>query len=408
VGNFVRTGIWDRYRDAARSEFGPNKGGDQWNRAFGQLFEEWVRVYAAKARTSPKAKAQIILPSFPGAADEIDDAVLVENGVVVMFSAKGRMVRESIARYSVSRRELLDWYDAYLFEIKNDDFRGGAIRQISARIDMLRAGRFENRGITRNARVHPVVVTYDSLGENQMLYAWISERCKHHGVLQQPNVGPPVLAVVQDYEALVAIAADGRSVVALLEKRLDPKWKNERLEVILGTSKAQRLPQSGSDYAVLIQRMGTRIGMNAFRGWSRPRRNTDDGPLRMNDRADELASQRASEVAAFEPVDNLHLSLQHDGVEHEIRQLRVRGGTTGVDQAMTHPSSNIAFVRRAASASQPNRHAQIGVRAIYCACMTVTSPTSIVWPALSGSPLLLTVAGLPRMTSVLLLGGPST
>lgn len=263
VRNFVRTGIWNQYREGAKQVVGEKKGGDEWNRAFGQLFEEWVRTYALKVKGASGTKAQIILPSFPGAADEIEDAVLIEHGVVVMFSAKGRMVREDIARYSMSRRELLDWYEAYLFESKNDDFRGGAVRQISARIDMLRRGEFEDRGVSRAARVHPVVVTYDTLCENQMLYAWITERCQHHGLLQQPNIGKPVLAAVQDYERLLGVAARGGSVVKVLEKRLTPMWKDERLEVMLGESNAPlRLPGTELEYAGLMKRMGPRIGIS--------------------------------------------------------------------------------------------------------------------------------------------------
>ena len=278
VRNFVRTGIWNQYREAAKQIAGDRKGGDEWNRAFGQLFEEWVRTFALKVKSANGTKAQIILPSFPGAADEIEDAVLIEEGVVVMFSAKGRMVREDIARYSMSRRQLLDWYEAYLFESKNDDFRGGAIRQISARINMLRRGDFEDRGVLRKARVHPVIVTYDSLCENQMLYAWVAERCQHHGLLQQPNVGKPVFAAVQDYERLLGVAARGGSVVKLLEKRLTPMWKDERLEVILGESNAPlRLPGTELEYAELMKRMGPRIGVS---------------PEKIEQRAAEVAKQQ--------------------------------------------------------------------------------------------------------------------
>ena len=262
VRNFARTGIWNRYRDAAKKAVGERKGGDAWNRAFGQMFEEWIRTYATKVKDSSKTRSKILMPSFPGASDEIEDAVLVEAGVIVMFSAKGRMVREDIARHSMSRRELLDWYDAYLFEDKNDEFRGGALRQLSARIDMLRAGKFKDQGIEAAARIHPVIVTYDSLCENQMLYAWINERCEHYGLMQQPNVGRPVLAVVQDYERLLAVAATGGSVVELLEKRLTPMWNNERLEVILGEFNAPlRLQTADAEYAALLGRMGPRIGM---------------------------------------------------------------------------------------------------------------------------------------------------
>jgi hypothetical protein len=226
------------------------------------MFEEWVRGYATKVKESPSTKIEIVLPTHPGATDEIEDVVVIENNAVVMFSVKGRMVREDIARYSLSRRQLLDWYEKYFFENKNDAFRGGALRQISARIDMLRRGEFEDRGITKNVRVHPVIVTYDSLCENQLLYSWLNEKCKEHRVLQQSNVGKPVLAEVQEFERLIGVAADGGSIVKLLEKRHTQHWADERLEVILSEFDAPlRLPGYDVEYTALMRRMGARIGI---------------------------------------------------------------------------------------------------------------------------------------------------
>ena len=226
------------------------------------MFEDWVRAYATKVREVPGTNVQIVLPTHPGANDEIEDVVVIENSAITMFSAKGRMVREDVARHSLSRRQLLDWYEEYFFEGKNDEFRGGAIRQIRACIDMLRRGDFEDRGITRHVRVHPVIVTYDSLCENQMLYVWLNEKCKTHQLLQQPNVGKPVLAAIQDYERLIGAAARGGSIVKLLEKRNTQLWADERLEVILGEFDVPlRLPGYEAEYTALMRRMGARIGV---------------------------------------------------------------------------------------------------------------------------------------------------
>jgi hypothetical protein len=264
VRNFVRTGIWNQYRGAAKQIVGDKNGGTEWNRAFGQMFEQWVRAYASKASPQTRSKTRIVLPSHPGSKDEIEDVVTIEPKGVVMFSAKGRMVPEDVARYSLSRRELLDWYEQYFFDNRGDEFRGGAIRLLSARIDMLRRGEFEDRGLSKHVRVHPVIVTYDVLGDNQMLHVWLRDRCKAHGLMQQPNVGALALAAVQHYEWLIGAAAYGRSIVEILEKRNTKLWANERLDVLLNALDVPvRLPGYQPEYAALMQRMAPRIGISA-------------------------------------------------------------------------------------------------------------------------------------------------
>ena len=254
VRTILRSGVWARYLGAAKRIGGDKEGGDAWNQVFGLLFEEWMSRLARTAEAQPDFCGQIITPSAPGAADEIEDVVLREDEGTVFFSAKGRMVKEPVARHAKSRSGLMDWYESFFFKKRDpgpakgsDWFRGGSVRQLSERIDMLRAGNFEPR-LSRETIVYPVLVTYDMLCENHVLYEWLEERCRDEGLLAQVNVGPLTLADVSDFERLLAHAAGGQSVVRLLKLR-ESKWKNRRLEVQLADAGGpRRLPPTESDF----------------------------------------------------------------------------------------------------------------------------------------------------------------
>jgi hypothetical protein len=144
VRALLRTGIWARYLAAAKTMLGP-KGGEEWLMAFGQMLEDWCRDCARRSADAAKIPVRLELPSSPGAADEIEDVVLVDESSVLMCSVKARLVREDVARHAISRSKLLDWYEDYFFKQKSEKFRVGVISLLSARIDMLRAGDFEPR-----------------------------------------------------------------------------------------------------------------------------------------------------------------------------------------------------------------------------------------------------------------------
>jgi hypothetical protein len=226
-----RTGIWARYLAGAKAQLG-NRGGHEWSIAFGQTLEDWCRRYAKRAELAARTDFRVELPSRPGAADEIEDVVTIEANAIAMFSVKSRLVREEIARHAISRTKLLDWYEQFFFTEKTAKHRVGVVAQLSNRIDMVRAGDFEPR-VPRDVRIYPVLVTFDNLCDNQMLSEWLNGRCKVHGLLQQENVAPITLAVIDDYERLLAAPHQKRSVVELLQSRSSPELKNQRLEVVL-------------------------------------------------------------------------------------------------------------------------------------------------------------------------------
>ena len=254
VRALLRTGIWARYLAAANTILG-SKGGEAWSIAFGQMLEGWCRDYAQRSAAAARIPVRLELPSRPGAVDEIDDVVLVDEASVLMCSVKARLVREDVARHAISRSKLLDWYEEYFFKQKSKKFRAGVIAQLSARIDMLRAGAFEPR-VARDMRVLPVLVTFDHLCANPALYEWLAERCKAHGLLQQPDVGPLAIAVIDDFERLIGAPAHGMSPAKILESRSVAPNRNERLDVVLSSHRVEsRLPSAKNEYRALTDRM---------------------------------------------------------------------------------------------------------------------------------------------------------
>lgn len=260
VRSLTRTGIWAKYLAGAKQQLGP-RGGEEWTIAFGQMLEEWCRKYALRAQAAAQISFRIDLPSEPGAPDEIEDVVSVEDGGAILFSVKGRLVREDIARHALSRTKLLEWYEEYFFKARTAKFRAGVVAQISNHIDRIRTGEFEPR-VMRDTPLYPVVVTYDQLCANEMLYKWLVERCKEHGLLQQPNVAALTVAAVEDYERLIGAVAYRKSPIEVLRARCSTEQLNARLEVVLYTSGVQsRLPGTDADYKALKDRV-----MRPFKG----------------------------------------------------------------------------------------------------------------------------------------------
>jgi hypothetical protein len=265
VRNVLKTGVWNKYRVAV-SEMG-NKYKNEWTVNFGNIFEEYIRSCARRVQAM-NVPSKILIPTHPGAEDEIEDVVVVEGNSIVMFSVKSLMMRENVARHAISRRDVVDWYEKYFFELQTskegESFRGGALRQLNKRIDMIREGKFESLGVTRDVKIHPVVVTYDNLCENHIIYEWIERKCKEYGILGQ-DVAKPAFVSVDIFEQLMGLHAQGRSVISLLKRR-DKERDTERVDVMISdfggvSEESLRLPGWKEDYQDLAQRMAPAIGV---------------------------------------------------------------------------------------------------------------------------------------------------
>lgn len=250
----LKTGIWARLLNASKKIFG-GSGAELWMSTFGDQVEAWCVRVATDAATSVAFAGDVIVPSAPGAADEIEDVVVREGHTFVLFSVKARLVTENVARRARSRTELLDWYDDFFFGPAKAGHRQGVLRQLSERVNMIRAGKFEPR-VPREAPLLPVLVTYDSMCEDALLYQRIEERCAADGVLTQPDVGPVTIARIDDFETLFARAARGESIVSILRRR-EQGWRHRRLDAVIhdhGGRKPDRLPMIAKLFDQWLQR----------------------------------------------------------------------------------------------------------------------------------------------------------
>jgi hypothetical protein len=89
-----------------------------------------------------------------------------------------------------------------------------------------------------------------------MLSAWLNDRCKAHGLLQQVDVAPLTVAVVDDYERFLAAPSQRKSIAEILASRSSPRLMNERLEVVVyGREVEPCLPGTDTEYHALTDRV---------------------------------------------------------------------------------------------------------------------------------------------------------
>ena len=252
---YLRTGIWFAFMEGTKAVLGKNALQD-WTSAFGYMFEQWLRKVARDAETDD-FKGQVLLPEHPGSEDEIDDVVVLEGKTVILFSAKARLIEKSVSRDAKSKRMVIDWHRKFLFAEEERSYRVGAVRQFNANIEKIRAGKFPN--VPKDARIVPVLVTYDMMCEEALLYEWIEQRCASLGLLQQPNVAPLSIAHVHDFERLFGRASRGLSLAQFFRER-ETSWKRRRLQNQIGvTAPGERLAQLQARFVELMNSTSTRL-----------------------------------------------------------------------------------------------------------------------------------------------------
>jgi len=220
IRDHVSLGTWAKLNAAAKRVLA-TKDIQRFASAFGYMFEEWCRRTAADAAREPGFKGTLVLPTFPGADDEIEDVVIVERDVAVLMSAKSSLVPEAALKGAESAADVMKWLKRFFFEDRDQarqhGHRGGAVTLLDRRIQQVRAGQFESQGVSRNATIVPVVISFDNVGESGVLYKWLEEGCASAGVLSaRAGVRPLTILDPGNFEGLLALAARGRSIVDLL------------------------------------------------------------------------------------------------------------------------------------------------------------------------------------------------
>ena len=99
----------------------------------------------------------MILPSHPGAVDEIEDVVMCDGEYVAMFSAKASPVPEASLKTAERVEDVVAWLRRFFFERQDEararNYRGGAALLLDRKIQRLRAGDYEDRGLKKDGLV---------------------------------------------------------------------------------------------------------------------------------------------------------------------------------------------------------------------------------------------------------------
>jgi hypothetical protein len=237
--------------------------------AFGDSFEHWCASLAEEAAGAPTFRDAVILPSAPGAEDEIEDVVMRDGKYVAMFSAKASPVPEASLKTAEHVRDVIAWLQRFFFEGQDGararGYRGGAALLLDRKIQRLRAGDYEARGLRKNAIVLPCIISFDNVGESGILYKWLDQECRRLGILVgRPNVRPLTIITPEDYEALIALGVEGRGVCRLLAEKTGPRFALEPLDQFLydraSGAKLMRLPSMKERFQRLAFRSVERMG----------------------------------------------------------------------------------------------------------------------------------------------------
>ncbi len=252
IAEKMRAGIWFQFSEAA-TQLGCDR--DDWPSAFGHLFEWWCGRVASLAASSSKFPDHVFIPTHPGASDEIEDVVTYDGSGACLFSAKGKLVSESVARRALERSSVVDWYEEFFFgkrgKRQGRAYRDGVVRLLNERIDLIRAGAFRDR-LRPTVQLFPALMTFDNIGECPALYQWLRQRCASENLLQQSAVAPLTLVRVDRFEQLMALAARGTSTVDVLRRKARSDSVDRLFDRVLGSFASSlasfRLPALAAEF----------------------------------------------------------------------------------------------------------------------------------------------------------------
>ncbi len=218
---------------------------------------EQLDLFAREDRTWPP---QGILVRLLG-HDEIADIILLEKDCVVLFSVKAGLLTEADAKGARSRTKIIDWFYRFLLNQRTSQFGEGAFVQLDRTVTQIRAGAFSS--VARHLRIYPIVVTYEHLSENPMLYRWLAEGFRTRGLLQQADVGSAAVISAGTFETLVSVAARGASVQDLLDRRGALDGGEISLDTILRETIPEefkrRLPQLELAFDTIVRRIKQKL-----------------------------------------------------------------------------------------------------------------------------------------------------
>ena len=235
--------------------------------AFGYCFEEACADIAREAAGSSQFRDRLILPSQPGADDEIEDVVLVDGEVVALLSAKASLVPEASLKTADGYGDVVRWLRKFFFEepseARKTGYRGGAVYLLDRKVQRLRAGEYEKYGLKRDALVVPGIISFDNVGESGALYNWLEQECERRHLLADDRVRPLTVITPENYEGLMALGARGDGICRLLLEKTELQRRWGPLDVFLservGDSIELRLGSMPSRFQDLVNRSVARL-----------------------------------------------------------------------------------------------------------------------------------------------------
>lgn len=223
VRDHASLGTWGKLNDAAKAVFGKKNGNQRFTAAFGYLFERWCQRLAQEAVADPRCSDRVIIAETPGTEDEVEDVVVVNGSFVALISAKAGLVPADCLKAARSLEEIIRWLTRFFIEdgtsAEGRGYCSGALRLLHQKVQNLREGKYEPRGIPRDATVLPVLVTFDHMPGGSMLLKWLGDRTADLGLLSSPGVRPLTLLSPPEFEALFALASRGHGVCGLLDRK---------------------------------------------------------------------------------------------------------------------------------------------------------------------------------------------
>ncbi|HEV3189164.1 MAG TPA: hypothetical protein VGY54_01635 [Polyangiaceae bacterium] len=235
--DYASLGTWDKLNRACKIALNSDSN-EVFSSTFGYSFECWCADLAREADSaSMHPTERLILPSAPGAADEIEDVVFQDGTQVVLFSAKASLVPEARLKTADAPEDAIRWLRRFFFEnaaaAKGHGHRGGAVCLLDKKAALIREGAFESVGIPRTATIFPAIVCFDHV-ENSVLYKWLEEESAKRGLLfHRGDVRSVTVVNPDNYEALMALRAKGRGICRLLSEKTEVKNKWRRLDDFL-------------------------------------------------------------------------------------------------------------------------------------------------------------------------------
>lgn len=239
----LHTGVWAAYLNATKRRHAKHAF-QIWSNCFGYLLEIWCANNAHQAAGSRAFRTSWTMktPSSPGAVDEIEDVILLEDKTAILFSVKSALLPEKDIYRSKSKTAIMDWLERFLFSM-DGDFKGALVK-LDAKIVGIRNGKHIDQGMPPDVKIVPVLVTYEGLGEDVLFYRWIREQCRTRSLMAQHSVAPMVFVDVEEFESLMAYAAEGRSLLGLMNKRKPNRpWYDRRMDQQLAQI-SPRIPRS--------------------------------------------------------------------------------------------------------------------------------------------------------------------